>query len=297
VSAATHEFQGAATDLSHALGREIQIAGAQAVGGGCINHGYRLDTDAGPFFLKLNSASHVAMFEAEAAGLEEIAAAGALRVPRPIAWGGDASRAWLLLEFLPLGRASGQGQRELGQRLARMHHHTSERFGWTRDNHIGSTPQRNAPSDDWIAFWRQHRLGVQLELAARNGYRGRLQTDGQLLLGRFAALFEQYHPAPSLLHGDLWGGNAAFTADGEPVTFDPAVYYGDREADVAMTELFGGFSAGFYDGYQEEWPLDPGYRRRRDLYNLYHVLNHLNLFGSGYLGQAQQMLGSLLRQL
>jgi fructosamine-3-kinase len=297
VSAATGDFQGAATDLSRALGREIRIAGAQAVGGGCINQGYRLDTDAGPFFLKLNSATCVAMFEAEAAGLGEIAAAGALRVPRPIAWGSDASRAWLLLEFLPLGRASGQGQRQLGRKLARMHRHASDRFGWTRDNHIGSTPQRNGPSGDWIAFWREHRLGFQLELAAHNGYRGQLQTDGEQLLGRFAELFEQYHPAPSLLHGDLWGGNAAFTADGEPVTFDPAVYYGDREADVAMTELFGGFSAGFYEGYQEEWPLDPGYSRRRDLYNLYHVLNHLNLFGSGYIGQAQQMLGSLLRQI
>ena len=177
-----------------------------------------------------------------------------------------------------------------------MHRVTATRVGWHRDNTIGATPQINTPGADWIAFWRQHRLGFQLRLAGENGHRGRLLTQGERLLEQLPVFFSGYEPRPSLLHGDLWSGNAAFMRDGTPVIFDPAVYYGDREADIAMTELFGGFSAEFYRAYDETDPRDPGYATRKLLYNLYHVLNHLNLFGGGYRAQAERVIGELLAQ-
>ena len=177
-----------------------------------------------------------------------------------------------------------------------MHRTTRAEFGWVRDNTIGATPQPNTPDPDWVRFWARQRLGFQLALAARNGHGGALQRLGETLLGRLPDLLD-HAPAPSLLHGDLWGGNLGYMRDGEPVIYDPAVYYGDREADLAMTELFGGFGGDFYAAYREAWPLDPGYASRRDLYNLYHVLNHLNLFGGGYLGQALNLLGRLLAQV
>ena len=184
----------------------------------------------------------------------------------------------------------------LGQRLAGLHRSSAERFGWHRDNTIGATPQSNRWTASWIEFWRTQRLGFQLELAARNGYGGSLQRRGEQLLAQLDALLA-HDPAPSLLHGDLWGGNAAATPAGEPVLFDPACYYGDREADLAMTELFGGFAPAFYSAYRDTWQVDAGYAVRRDLYNLYHVLNHLNLFGGGYRAQAEGMIERLLSEV
>jgi protein-ribulosamine 3-kinase len=177
-----------------------------------------------------------------------------------------------------------------------MHRATSGRFGWHRDNTIGATPQLNAWESDWIVFWQTYRLGYQLDLAARSGHGGQLQRRGGLLLERLPALFD-HAPVPSLLHGDLWGGNFSGDAEGNPVIFDPACYYGDREADLAMTELFGGFSGRFYSAYRAAWPLDPGYDTRKTLYNLYHILNHLNLFGGGYGSQAERMIDRLLAEL
>jgi fructosamine-3-kinase len=177
-----------------------------------------------------------------------------------------------------------------------LHRQGSPSFGWHRDSHIGSTPQPNTPTTDWAAFWRDQRLGFQLHLAAANGYARTLQPAADRLLADLEALLS-HRPAPSLLHGDLWGGNLGFLRDGEPVIYDPAVYYGDREADLAMTELFGGFGGDFYAAYREAWPLDPGYGVRKTLYNLYHILNHLNLFGSGYLGQARGMIDRLLAEI
>jgi fructosamine-3-kinase len=184
--------------------------------------------------------------------------------------------------------------RELGRALAALHRVTAHEHGWSRDNTIGATPQANAPCGDWAEFWRERRLGFQLRLAAANGHR---LAQGERLMEKLPAFFSGYRPAPSLLHGDLWAGNAAATAAGEPVVFDPAVYYGDREADMAMTELFGGFPRSFYEAYGSEYPLDAGYAVRRDLYNLYHVLNHLNLFGGGYRSQAERMIGQLLARI
>jgi protein-ribulosamine 3-kinase len=185
----------------------------------------------------------------------------------------------------------------LGERLALQHRRAATAFGWRRDNTIGRTPQLNGWSESWVTFLRERRLRYQLDLAARNGYSGRLQPQADALLERLHAFFTDYQPIPSLLHGDLWGGNWAVAEDGGPVIFDPAVYYGDREADLAMTRLFGGFGPDFYAAYQAAWPLDAGARTRCDLYNLYHVLNHANLFGTGYIRQAQTLIGSLLAQL
>jgi fructosamine-3-kinase len=291
----TGGWERIADSMSRALGRAVRVEHGQAVDGGCINRNFRISTSLGPFFVKLNATAGVAMFEAEAAGLLELAAAGAVRVPQPIAWGADDTHAWLVLEYLQLGGASTAAQRELGRRLALLHRHTATHFGWARDNTIGSTPQHNDRSDDWAAFWRERRLRPQLDLAARAGHGGRLQETGARLLDRLDALLRSHSPVPSLLHGDLWSGNAAVTESAEAVIFDPAVYYGDRETDLAMSELFGGFSAAFYAGYAQEWPLDAGYARRRDVYNLYHVLNHLNLFGGGYQRQAQRMIDRLLQ--
>ena len=289
-----HEWAGVAAAIEQAADAPFSVEKATAVGGGCINRGFHLEGNGQAFFVKLNSAAQLPMFEAEAAGLQEIAATGTVRVPRPICTGMDRSQAWIALEYLPLASNARGAMAALGAQLAAMHRVTRQQFGWTRANTIGSTPQINTPGDDWVEFWRRHRLGYQLDLAAHNGYGDELQDEGAQLLEQLPKFFADYRPAASLLHGDLWGGNASATISGEPVIFDPAVYYGDREADLAMTDLFGGFSPDFYRAYDAAWALDPGYRRRRELYNLYHVLNHLNLFGGGYLAQAHGMIRSLL---
>lgn len=286
-----------ARHVAAAEGAGFHIEQVKPLGGGCINRAYRVEGGGRRYFVKLNQADRATMFEAEAAGLEEILASDSVKAPRPVAHGVAGAYAFLVLEYLELGRGDRHAQASLGFALARMHRHTAERFGWRRDNTIGSTPQRNPWTSDWIAFWREARLGFQLELAARRGYRGRLQRLGSQLLARFPALFRGYTPQPSLLHGDLWGGNHSFTMEGVPVVFDPAVYYGDREADLAMTELFGGFGPAFYAAYDEAYPLDPGYRVRKDFYNLYHVLNHASLFGGSYASQAEAMMEQLLAHL
>jgi fructosamine-3-kinase len=266
-----------------------------AVGGGCINEAVRVPGEGRNFFVKLNAAAKTDMFAAEAEGLRALAATHTVCVPGPVCWGVAGDVAYLVLEYLEFGRG-GKGA-ELGEQLAAMHRVTQAEFGWHRDNTIGSTPQINTPCADWIGFWRERRLGYQLRLAERNGWGGELQRLGERLLVDMDTLFETYHPRPALLHGDLWGGNHGFLADGRPVIFDPAVYFGDREADLAMTELFGGFGGDFYAGYRAAWPLDPGYASRKRFYNLYHILNHLNLFGGGYHGQALRMLQQLLADL
>ena len=290
---AAHTWEAIAASIAHAIGEPFLADSANPIGGGCINRGFHLKGHGRDFFVKLNAASALAMFEAEAAGLREIAATSTVRVPLPVCTGSDPERAWLALEYLPLSSDGQHAMAALGERLAALHRVTSATFGWTRGNTIGSTLQVNTPLPEWSEFWVHRRLGYQLDLADRSGYRGVLQRKGELLLERVPSLLAGHRPAASLVHGDLWGGNAAAIA-GEPVIFDPAVYYGDREVDLAMTRLFGGFPSEFYSAYENAWPLEHGHRERRDLYNLYHVLNHLNLFGGGYLRQALQMIDRLL---
>jgi len=285
-----------ASQISALTGEPFAPAVPRSIGGGCINTTVRLSDGERSWFVKLNAATMLEMFEAERAGLEELQSADAIRVPRPLAVGREGAQAWLVLEDIPFGRPGPGSARNAGRQLAALHRKTAPAFGWHRDNTIGATPQPNAWTPDWADFWREQRLGHQLRLAARRGHGGRLQTLGERLLTRFDALLD-HDPTPSLLHGDLWGGNIGYTTDGEPVIFDPAVYYGDREADLAMTELFGGFGGEFYAGYREAWPVDAGYAARKVLYNLYHVLNHLNLFGGGYGAQAEDMMARLLAEL
>jgi protein-ribulosamine 3-kinase len=288
-------WQAIGTNLAEVTGKPGAATPLGEVGGGCINRAMRVGHGERTYFVKFNDAAHADMFEAEARGLRELRDARSLRVPEPLCWGIDSGSAWLVLEDLALG---GSGDpTALGEGLAAMHRVTRDRFGWVRDNTIGSTAQINTPEADWVTFWREHRLRFQLELAARHGYGGQLRERGERLLEELPPLFATYTPQASLLHGDLWSGNYAWTRDGEPVIFDPAVYYGDREADLAMTELFGGFDRRFYAAYREAYPLDEGYAVRKTLYNLYHVLNHLNLFGGGYHSQAQGMVDRLLAEL
>ncbi len=262
------------------------------VGGGDISAAWRVKTKDNAVFVKTGPASSHDMFLAEAEGLRELAKADAVRVPEVRGCVRSAAESLLALEWIDFDLPGPDTERMLGQQLAKQHRYCNDRFGWRRDNTIGSTPQRNLWNDDWIEFFTEDRLGFQLILAAKKGFTGELQQEGDRLLSNIGQFFSGYWPEASLLHGDLWGGNWA-SSDGKPVIFDPAVYYGDRESDIAMTKLFGGFSAEFYSAYEESWPLAAGSQRRILLYQLYHVLNHLNLFGQSYLGRALGIIRSL----
>ncbi|MDQ6958999.1 MAG: fructosamine kinase family protein [Mariprofundaceae bacterium] len=281
-------------DISESTQKKFIIEHRVGVGGGSINTTYRIEGLKQCYFVKINAAECLDMFVAEANGLIALADAKAVRVPKPVCRGVTNTHAYLVIEFIAFGGAG--SPHVLGEQLAVMHRHTQPEFGWYCDNTIGSTPQINTPSDNWTSFFREHRLGFQLKLAAHNGYGGTLQRKGERLMSDLGSFFEDYSPPASLLHGDLWGGNHAVDMDGHPVIYDPAVYYGDREADIAMTELFGGFGSAFYAAYHEAWPLDKGYAVRKTLYNLYHILNHANLFGGGYASQAESMMDQLLSE-
>lgn len=284
--------------LGEALGRHFAAQRAVEVGGGCIHRALLvegvegIEATAGRYFVKLGGAAQRDAFEAEADGLHALAAAAAIRVPAVVAAGSLDAQSFLVLEALELGARGDQAR--LGRAIARMHASTGARYGWPRDNYIGATPQHNGMDDDWPRFFRERRLRPQLERAAERGHGTRLYERGLLLVERVDVLLAGHRPEASLLHGDLWGGNAGFLRDGTPVVFDPAVSRGDAEADLAMTELFGGFGGEFYAGYREIRPIDAGYAVRKHLYNLYHVLNHANLFGGGYPGQAAAMIERLL---
>lgn len=288
-------WQSIEKSISRATGSPFSSSRQSTLAGGCINTAYKIESAGQAYFVKLNETSKLSMFEAEADGLREIIDSGAIRAPEPLCLGQASGQSFLVMEYLEMG-GSGNGE-ELGRQLAAMHNKTWDRFGWHRHNTIGSTQQLNTATENWLEFYRDQRLGYQLELAATKGYGGSLQKKGGQLLASLDSFFESYEPTPSLLHGDLWSGNFSFAISGEPVIFDPAVYFGDREADLAMTELFGGFPQSFYSAYDEFSPLDAGYSVRKSLYNLYHILNHLNLFGGGYGSQAESMIEKLLSEV
>ncbi len=283
-----------ASQISEATGEAFQINNRRSVGGGCINQGYCVSSNTRTYFVKLNQASQVQMFEAEALGLKQMRETQAIRVPKPICWGIAADSSYIVLEWLELGGSNNsQTWEEMGRQLAAMHRWnppTAKGYGWEQNNTIGSTPQLNNWTSDWAEFFAESRIGYQFQLAQRRG--GHFPQQEQLIAAIPKLLNHQ--PQPSLVHGDLWGGNAAVTTSGEPVILDPATYIGDREVDLAMTELFGGFPAAFYRGYNEAWSLDDGYKQRKTLYNLYHILNHFNLFGGGYASQANRMIEQIL---
>jgi len=287
--------------VMEASGEDWTLVATAPVSGGCIHEALRLDgEDAGGEtrnFAKLAEFGRAPLLEAEAAGLAALRAAGALRVPAVVARGDDGETAWLILEWLDLAPLDAASGARLGAALAAQHRLPQAQFGWEKDNFIGASPQANGWSADWLAFWRDKRIHAQLRMAMAKRYPSRMIDRGERLLTDCGAFFRTHSPVASLLHGDLWGGNASALGDGTPVVFDPAVYCGDREADLAMTELFGGFPKDFHAAYRNAWPLDDGYPVRRDFYNLYHVLNHANLFAGGYVEQSARLIERLIAEI
>lgn len=289
-------FEALAREIGAQLGVTCAAGPERSVSGGSIHRCYLWRCETGPLFVKVADASAADLFEAEAAGLAELTAAHAVRTPALRARGVASARAFLALEWIEARFTGHDSERRLGESLAAQHRVSAEQFGWRMDNSIGRTPQVNGWLPDWVEFFRERRLRYQLGLASRRGFGKLLERPGARLLEKVGALLEGHRPRPSLLHGDLWGGNWFADQAGEPVIFDPAVYYGDREADVAMTRLFGGFGRDFYAAYEAVAPLPAGLAVRSELYNLYHVLNHANLFGAGYASQARSMIERLLAE-
>ncbi len=268
-----------------------KVASSRPAGGGCISRAEVVTLEDGRrFFVKSNPAPLPGMFEREAEGLAALAETGTIRVPRPIGAGqGDDAPPFLVLEAIDSGNRREGFSEDFGRRFARLHASSTAgevnttRFGFDHDNYIGATPQPNGWAEDWCDFWRRRRLDHQLALAREKGLSDpTLDRLGERLADRLDDLIGHPREPPSLLHGDLWSGNYMVDEQGEAVLIDPAVYRGRREADLAMTLLFGGFDARFYAAYEEVWPLEPGSEDRLEIYKLYHLLNHLNLFGRGY---------------
>lgn len=269
------------------------------VGGGSISRALVVAAGNGErWFVKVGRSDALAMFAAEADGLDGLGgrdgfcgAKAPLRVPRVAGYGVSGEHAYLVIEYIELLPLH-QDAATAGRALAALHRCCGERYGWRSDNYIGSTPQNNDEGDDWPGFFARQRLAPQLELARCQA--PPLAESGERLLAVLPALFAGHRPLPSLIHGDLWHGNAALDATGRLVLYDPAVHYADRECDLAIAALFGGFPAAFFAAYQETWPLAAGHAERRPLYQLYHLLNHYNLFGGGYREQAAAMITGLL---
>jgi len=279
------DILSARTGLSLHAARKIRLSG------GCIHEAYCVESTDGRVFLKRNHAQHAPMLAAEYEALIAIAKTGTLKVPEPIAWGISGGDAWLATEYLELGPSSETSQELLGYQLAQLHQLPQASFGWHQTNSIGLTEQPNRLSDDWVAFFRDQRLAWQFKLAAQKNH---VFDGSQALLESMSFFFEGYVPRPCLLHGDLWHGNAASLHDGTPVVFDPAAYCGDSEAEFGIMELFGGFSPGLREAYSSLLPPSPGHQRRLHLYRLYHELNHLNMFGGGYLAACHKTIAKLL---
>jgi len=285
-----------AENIGYSLNSTVQFEQFESITGGCINQVSKVSDDNGNHWLiKENSPHLLDMFIAEAEGLKEIYNSNTIRCPEVICYGKTEQSAYLVLEYISL--SSGSANAMTGEKLAEMHRHSQQAksYGWHRDNTIGATPQYNQYNSSWVDFWHQQRLLPQLKMALKKGFARKDYDNGIKLCANLEVFFSDYQPTISLLHGDLWGGNQAHDRQGNPVIYDPAVYYGDRETDLAMTELFGGFSREFYTSYQSHFPLDKGYATRKTLYNLYHTLNHYNLFGGGYASQAGSMIKRLLK--
>lgn len=288
--------------LADVLGQDIELDTWQPVSGGSIHQAWHVISQCGRhFFIKTNQTNKYHTLKAEYLGLQElnnhISQENPLRIPKVYTLNRNEQYSWLILEYIDFGQQTPASQAALGHGLALLHQHTAPQFGFSSDNVIGESLQTNIWTKDWLSFWAEQRLGTQFKLAAQHGFYNSIQNEAEQLLNLLPQLLQDHQPTPSLLHGDLWAGNAACDDAGNPIIFDPAVYYGDRECDLAMTALFGGFSADFYAAYNHVYPLDSGYEQRKDLYNLYHILNHANLFGGGYIGQSQSMMQQIIRQV
>lgn len=277
-------------ELSSHTGEVTELYAPSVLGGGSINQAYRIRTSAGNFFLKFNqSALYPGMFETEARGLKLLADSGAIHIPAVIASGQTEEHSFLLLEYIESAMEIGEYWEDFALRLAQLHRTAGAYFGLDHDNYIGSLEQFNDPRSDWCTFFAEQRLEVQVKLARDKGNIDRdiVKRFGNLYT-RLASIFPK--EKPSLIHGDLWSGNFITDEEGRACIIDPAVYYGHREMDIAMSKLFGGFHFNFYAAYNKAWPLEPGWQGRVDICNLYPLMVHLNLFGSGYRGSVERIL-------
>ncbi len=263
----------------------LALETVKAVAGGDINRSFVVSGEKDTYFVKWNR--QAALLDAEVYNLNHLSA-GPIRTPGVIYSGSLQGWGVLVLEYLDLHPAGDEAA--LGSQLAGLHRKTGTHYGLDRDNFIGATTQINHPHDNWSSFWWHRRLQPQLHWVAEHGFSCNMRE----LQIAVADLLSNHQPQASLLHGDLWGGNKAYLHDGTPVLFDPACYYGDRETDIAFTHLFGGFGDTFYQSYQQAWPLPEGADHRQGVYNLYHLLNHLNLFGAGYLSACRRQVDALL---
>jgi len=271
----------------------------RSVSGGDISQAARVEAGSDAFLVKWHTnpprpqPGWPGMFDAEARGLQLLASTKTLRVPKVLGFGEPAgvSPAFIVTEWIERGGDSQPAAAALGAGLAALHRHAAATYGLDHHNYCGATPQDNTPCQSWIEFYGERRLGYQLELAVRHGLMPRPRRKRlERVIASLDRWIDETACRPSLLHGDLWGGNWLAGADEEPVLIDPAVYYGDREAELAMCRLFGGFLPDFYYAYDRAWPPAPGRDERVQLYQLYHILNHLNLFGEGYGGQVDAIL-------
>lgn len=280
-----------AATIAAQLGMETTRLERHPVGGGSIARSTLFQAGPKRAFVKTLPAEQAGLVNAERDGLGALDAAGAVRVPAILGHGETDGLAWLALESLELQARSAVADAALGHQLASLHRATGPAFGWHCANYIGRTPQSNRFDEDWCRFFRDQRLAPQIDLLRRRHPEACGDPDAALKSWERQA--GGHRPATALLHGDLWSGNAAALAADEPVIFDPAVHYGDRECDLAMAALFGGFSEAFFRAYVSAWPLPDGWQKRRPWYQLYHVLNHANLFGGSYVGQVRQELDRL----
>ena len=280
------------------FGQEVKVQSTSQTEGGCINQTYILQLSNGErVFLKHNSQPSPDFFVAESKGLKLLSQVDTgPRIPKPLAFQDSPTPSFLILEYIEKSCPTPDFPVRFAQSLAELHRNTQHSFGLDHDNYIGSTPQKNTCEKNGLHFFRDHRLGYQQELARQAG---KLPSTTDKNLSKLCDRIESYlditGEKPALLHGDLWSGNYFSDRDHTPCIFDPAVYFGLREADLAMTELFGRLPQKFYDAYHEIFPLNPGYEERKDLFNLYHLLNHLNLFGSSYLGSVEQIIRKYIK--
>ncbi|SHG89738.1 fructosamine kinase family protein [Ferrimonas marina] len=275
--------------LSDALGREFKIQQRESITGGDIHRAFKVADHHCSLFVKVNERDKLELFQTEALGLN-LLNRSELIVPEVVAMGTTSDQAFLALQYLDLGNATNAQWYQFGQALARLHRDNAQsQYGFDEDNFIGRTPQPNRWQSNWSQFFAEQRIGWQLKLAQDKGHQfGNIDR----WIEACAQTLRHHQPQPSLLHGDLWRGNLGFV-EGQGALFDPASYYGDRETDLAMTELFSPLPQDFYRGYDAEWPIDKGYAKRKPIYQLYHLLNHLNLFGGSYLQQCQMQMQEL----
>ena len=277
-------------ELARQLGLDPDRIALQAVSGGSIGRAYCLSGAGRKLFVKCMDATEAAILQAECDGLKRLAETGTIRTPEVIGQGEIDQVAWLAMTWCDMQHMTDDGFVRLATQLARLHQDSSDRFGLDADNYIGRTPQSNQWDSDWCSFFLNQRLGPQLQWLDRNQSGGLWDRQLSGLVESWERKFGDYRPQPSLLHGDLWSGNVAMTVNSEPLIFDPAVHYGDRECDLAMADLFGGFNDSFYQRYQALWPLEPDWAERRRYYQLYHLLNHANLFGGHYVHICQKLI-------